>query len=363
MFPVLVVKESERVVVTNKRSSSNIQTRSNTSTKFEFLDDIFNNMGTRAMHELSVAKAEAGIDKPHEKMGTDQIESVNTSVVPENLKKLLDAYDAYNGIRGWQRDYIYYNLSPTNTVGPFDDNFKEHIVGFEMVGDGNMNVAKISDQSGDPSILSTTQPGRSRVTYWTDGEFEFKVKVYLGNKSAFGNELTTHFRLKPSELFDVRFSTGQTDPKALYITHVNNKKASFFLPLFQWDLDNYSANIKIAIEEVDASETIKQTSSTTTEYATNFGYSAEIGKTVKMGLEFGSTTKESRTTSYEVSTTYGNDELGEVIINFGDKVITSREVFGQTPGRRTRDVLTLDYNQGYSNGWYRLYIAPVKIIN
>ena len=51
---------------------------------------------------------------------------------------------------GWQRDYIYYNITPNTTKGPFNNNFKEHLVSFEMLGDPRTALNKIADQAGDP---------------------------------------------------------------------------------------------------------------------------------------------------------------------------------------------------------------------
>lgn len=374
-YPVLVVKENERITVGNSiPSSRKIESRANNSTQFVFLDDVFNNISSsvnqsvKTMNNsfgIATRTAEEFIGGPYEiSWGSGRHHF--TATLPEPLRKVLDAYDIYKNYEGgWQRDYIYYNLTPSNTVGPFNYNYKEYITAFEMIGDANLNLQKISDQTGDPK-RNDERYVRNRKTYWTDGEFEFKVKVYLGNKNAFGNEFTTYFRIKPEDLFSLEYIRDRTSPQNMLITGVENKKVYLSTPLFEWNLENYSANIKIAIEEVDATETIKQTSTTTADFATNFGFSTEVGKKVKLGLQFGASSKETRTTSFEVSTTNGNDELGEVIINFWDDIIVSRNISEINPNgygpnyEITQFEGTLDYNKKYSTGWYRLYIAPKR---
>lgn len=374
-YPVLIIKENERVVANNEYSLSKIKTRSNIEQKFAFLDPVFNNI---SIDNIDSAPYKAftttdNITGVYEKVWVDErTKRTHKAVVPEAYRKILDAYDVYKDRAGWQRDYIYYDLTPTKTEGPFNYNMKECLLSFEMMGDANMNLAKISDQSNDPQRNGNNIFGSSRGhSYWTDGEFEFKVKTYLGNKSAIGNEIVLYFRVHPGDLFDMDYINDRRNPKNMVITGVKNKKAylSNPLPLFEWNIENYSSNIKIAIEEVDAIETTRKAVQTTVDFASNFGFSANFGSTVKKGLQFGASAKESRIVTYEVTMTHGNDELGEVILNFADDIITSREILTNS-GRvmsssRISDPVisegSLDYNNKYYNGWYRIYIAPIKM--
>ena len=78
---------------------------------------------------------------------------------------------------------------------------------FELLGDPQNALNKISDQTGDPKIDGKWHEhyypggnggyGYTIRTGWTDGEFEFVVRVYLGVKSPIGSELRTNFRAKP----------------------------------------------------------------------------------------------------------------------------------------------------------------------
>lgn len=370
-YPVVVIKENERIIAESSSSSSTLS-RGNGGVKFAFIDDAFDNISKKETKINSTTRAGNVITGVYEYTYYDSRGVKYNIVVPELFHKILDAYDVYAGRSGWQRDYIYYNLTPENPEGPFKTNFKESIIAFEMVGDANACLAKISDQSGDLQRNDTKFVG-SRATYWPEGEFEFQVQVYLGTKVAFGNELITFFRVKPTELFDMEYIRDRDNPQNMMITGVTNRRVylSTPLPLFEWDLENYSASVKIAIEEVDDTQTTKKAVATSSEFATNFSFSANWGEKVKVGTQFGASNKEVRTTSYEVTTTHGNDVLGEVIVNFGDDVIVSRDITmngsssSSSSGRPTvggdkSKKGILDFNKKYSTGWYRLFIAPVK---
>ena len=132
------------------------------------------------------------------------------------------------------------------------------------------------------------------------------------------------------------------------------------LPLFEWDLNNYSSSIKIAIEEVDDVGTMVNTVSYIHEFATNFGFDASFGKTVKIGAKFGASTKDSKTETQQITTALGNDELGEVIINFGDNIINSENLVGGDNRNGVMVNKKPDYNNKYYTGWYKIHIAPLK---
>lgn len=61
--------------------------------------------------------------------------------------------------------------------------------------------------------------------------------------------------------------------------------------------------------------------------------------------------------------TYGNDELGEVVVNFGDDVLISdNDVSPWTASGRggSSKVIDPDLNNKYFNGWFKIQIAPIK---
>lgn len=364
-FPILVVKESERITVSRSglksASLSEFKSANNEGAKFQFIDDIFDN---------TVIISEKQEDSANRTKSA-------TDVPPAQFNRLYEGLKTYGtSSNGWQRDYIYYGLTPTNQRGHFDYKYKECIVGFELLGNPQTVLNKIADQTADPR--SQIVRGSSG---WTDGEFEFLVKTYVGNKSAWGTESKHMMRFAPDALFAAKYEmdpngdAGRSRPtfKGNFTLKSN---AYVNLPLFEWNLENYGSSVKISIEEVDADQTTTNTEATTTEFATNFEYNFGTGEKEKVGLKFGASTKETHTVSFVVTTTHGNDLLGDVIINFADPVILSdsyRYYYisnGSSGGRGSSGgsgtststlVHVLDYNTKYYNGWYRIYIAPVKM--
>ena len=345
-YPIVVIKENERIAGGNIHTKSlgtqgeTIKTRSNSNVVFSFIDDAFNNLNNKV--NTVVLKSDRG--------GNPRGEPVS-----HNLKKVEEAYSIYKNVDGWHRDYVYYNLKPEKGIsrdsvsGPFIYKFKECIVGFELLGDPEAALAKISDQAGDPKKIGYRNP----QVVWTEGEFEFLVKVYLGSVSLVGSELKTYFRANGNDLF--RASNGSGRGGAKYSMYL--KKKDMKLPLFEWNLEDYATSIKIAVEEVDDTESIKNTESTTVEFAGNIGFDISWGTTVKKGLKLGASAKKNHIIGFESTTTKGNDELGEVVVNFGDPIMVEES-------RMDRDGNTVFYsvfNPKYYTGWYRLYIAPEEM--
>ena len=251
---------------------------------------------------------------------------------------------------------------------------KEFLVGFELMGDALGFYRKIADQDGDPKSsipIGGVLPANSSIITWTDGEYEFKVTTYVGSKSTIGTEYKSFFRLKPDQLFRAEVERvisrpGMPGYTVYKLVGLKSKRVDLDLPLFEWDLENYGATLKIAIEEVDGQETEVNSISSSIEFATNFGFDASFGEKVKFGVKFGSTIKEVLNVSNTITKTLGGDELGEVIINFADPVVISDEFrYHYKPRTNPREQAVVDYteptfNSKYYTGWYRLYISPKK---
>lgn len=371
-FPIVVIKENERIIANNNAIDPSLQLRSssNESTQFSFTDKIFDNTGSL---DNTLRSAPYDTIVFYDNIRGGGISTIKYPV-PENRRKILDAYDVFKNIAGWQRDYIYYNLTPTNTEGSFNYEYKEHIVGFQLMGDAMGALNKISDQyDNDPKRTDVMTEGHG--AFWTDGEFEFKIKTYLGNKNGLSPELATYLRAKPDDLFEFTFVNVGGGGRGFPVLKIKATNTKHFklppIPLFEWNLESYIGSVKIAVEEVDETQTVRSTIATSAEFATNFKYSTTLGKKVKHGLEFGASAKETRNISYEVTTTQGNDELGEVIVNVWDNIITDRTITPYTemttpdrrPGATNPSIKytgLLSYNQKYYTGWYRIEIAPLR---
>ncbi len=111
--------------------------------------------------------------------------TINASAIDSKIKT---AYDTYKGTDGWQRDYIYYNITPGQTKGKFSYDYQEHITSFSM-NDGN-NLAIISDQEGDPvntpKYYSPKWQRDAARSPWTGNAFRFKINVLINAKNGVG---------------------------------------------------------------------------------------------------------------------------------------------------------------------------------
>jgi hypothetical protein len=322
-FPVVVIKENERVVQAEnvplaQATGRVLQTRDNL--RFAFLADCFDG-------SLETDKSAARV--------------IKTGVDP----KLVDAYNIYLGTDGWHRDYIYYNISPSQTRGPFSYAYQEHIRSFRMEGDPTAAYSKIADQTGDATLKSLSAENSG----WTNGNYEFRVRTLLNARNGIGQEVFTHFTALPDELFSVTYDSmgfGLYKPR---ITGLNTKLLT--LSLFAWDLNNYASTIKIGIEEVDPSETVVEGESRTVKFATNF--SVDLGVLEKVGLKFGASLESTVNQTTQRTIALSSDSLGEVIVNFADNVLVSKSttVFGTVTWQ----------SREYATGLFSISVEPTRV--
>lgn len=348
-FPIVVVKENERVKISTNNSIRNNAIASNSpaiiqdnvlkgsSYNFEFLDDAFNgNKSNKIMK--SASKIQSGA-------------FVNSSGSFDS--KIQQAYEIYKNTDGWQRDYIYYDITPGQQRGQFKYDYQEFITSFKMNSSSGLNT--ISDQSGDPVLNERwSEKGRDGFTSpWKGGQFEFRINVLINANNGLGSSIVKYFVCKPEELFDTVYEHVRIKPFQLMVWElrsVSPKKLELNnVPLFNWDLNQYASSIKISIEEVDLTEEETRTDTRSVKFATNFGIDPTSGFLKKIGLKFGSSLErnESSTVSYKV--TKSSDQLGDVIVNFADKVITGF------------DGVSYFGRENYSSGQYTITVEPRRV--
>ena len=352
-FPVVVVKECERVVVTEGgKSTASGRTMSGGGVSFQFLGDCFDG-------SLKIAKSD-------QEIGATQTSSNGrlTALSLTKHLKLMLAYTAFPNTNGWQRDYMYYNLTPEVTKGPFVSDIVEHITLFRLRGDAVSAYQKISDQTSgahiDPKFQegywwdSRYSPQPSVSVGWTGGYFEFRVTVTMNSKiSTIGNQFIAYFHATPVELFDMRWVRPSAEnPYFYYLKIMGTKDKYTNLQLFPWDLESYSSTIKIEIEEIDEEKTVNRSETRTSKVADNFGFDAGFGEVVKLGLKYGKNVAKDKTQTLQWTETQGSDKLGSVILNFGDRFITGTQSDGNGG--------TLFNVPEYTTGWYSIMILPMQ---
>ena len=311
VFPVLVIKNNERVIASNSSSRNNKR---------------FNQLKTRSVYSgngLTLKFWDNTFDN-----STKHTERKRTITNPSS--KLKEAYNIYKYADGWQRDYIYYGITPSNPNGNYKYDYKEHITTFSLAGNPENAISKINDQNSD----------------WTEGSYEFRIITTINSKNGVGEQLINGFVCSKLSIGGLEFSKPSNGLVSSKLTSLNTIPIS--IPLINWKLEDYSPAIKIYIEEVDLSETYTISETRTVKFATNFSINPTLGFLEKVGLKFGASLAEEQTQTNQISYTKESDFLGEVIVNFADNVI-----IGKNNSTYTTRV--------YSTGYCKLGLEPKKV--
>ena len=331
--PTLVVKTNERVISNQKSSDFDIYTTriiyTDKNLKLRFWADGFDGMS----NSQPVA---------------------NRLVLLSIDPKIEEAYDIYQNQDGWHRDYIYYNIQPSQTRGQFDYDFKEHITTFRMEGDAMNAYNRISDQTEDPEFVPLINGDNTEANHWSDGFYEIKVIAQVNGDNGVGQIITKGFSLSPSKLFKLTYRK-QLFFYILEKVELQTEQNNIKVPIINWDLDNYSAAMKLRFEEVDISETITETETFTSEFATNFSINPTFGFLEKVGLKFGASLKETRTQSVSRAYTLGSDILYDEVVNFADDVLLVRQEFSSP------FIPDVYITREYSTGFCRFSIEPLRV--
>lgn len=331
-FPVIVLKDNERIISSNNSTNKNLKTNNVAvinGTSYKFLDDCFD--GSK-------------------KNNSQTARTVPTSSLDSKIVTAYNTYTAAN-VDGWQRDYIYYGLTPDNPKGPFKYDFQETIKTFSLQGDPVAAYNKIADQTGDPTLQPVSA---GPIAGWTGGNFEFKVRIIVNGKNGVGSEIIKYFNAKGDDLFEYIFEKVKFGSfPGMYIygrKFTKLKEMNLNIPIFNWDLDQYASSIKIDIEEIDLTETTILTESRNVEFASNFGVDVSGGYKdyVKIGLKYGTSQKVNSVSTIQRTFTQGNDLLGDVIVNFADNVIINSSGGNYT----TRE---------YNSGLYSITVEPSRV--
>ncbi|MBG6112002.1 hypothetical protein IWX84_002897 [Flavobacterium sp. CG_9.10] len=318
-FPIIVIKENERMrVKQNKYSVSKNSKQAYVGfSDFEYLDDNFD--------------PNASVNNPPivNNSGIDQI--------------LIDSYNVWEGYGpgGWQRDNIYYGLTPTKQSGAINGGkYREHITSFKLSGNDPTVAFNGIANIEDPQQVTDYRLGDS--SGWTDGNFEFLIYCYYGAKASnLGASDTKGFSAKPSDLFELKYeaySRFNWPFKKTYIrtTIITSKTINFLnnnygtLLQFQtWDLNRFANEWKFSFEEVDDPLEITDQQVISQKFNTNLNLDTTLGEIVKVGLKFGVSFEESKSNTYTIKKTTKSNNLFDVVIPFYDNVVNKDPNIGQ----------------------------------
>jgi hypothetical protein len=331
-FPVLIVKENERVIVKKSNNklavkSSGVKLLSNTSNSlsFEFIDKAYDGS---LPDEKSTSTESLKINKLAGIPGTISRIAPSPNVSNVNAIDQVNV-DAYNSGNEWHRDYVYYGITSSSPKGKFRNYYSEFITSFKLSPNA---IGIIADQDGDPKVNNvyvdgylTTVPSNPR-TMWTDGNFEFRISVLINAKNGAGNEYVRQMSVSPYDLFELQYEVIKeyNFPKNSKIYELRNIVSKEFHPnieILPWDLENYGTAWKFIFYEVDGTQEETKSYENTTTFATNFGFDPEFKAVAKLGLKFGVTATTTDKRTYSIKTMLGSDNLAEAILSFDQPII------------------------------------------
>lgn len=365
-FPIIVVKTNERIILKdNNLKSSNNTNSVRTKNSFAFISEVFDNSLT-----TSSKTSKDGFELDPIVINAGQIFGNDNN-------------------KYWQRDHIYYGLTPSKTEGSLNLQFEESIVSLTLSEEA---MKKISDQNGDPKFVpkntqkeitisgddwKSKMDGIVQKNAWTDGDFEIRFDVLINNTRGIGSVYSYYLPLKPTSLFSIGYTSREVtvnNSHKIFVTYTHlwrsvggNKSLEYktHIPIINWDLKSNSPLWKITVSEVDAQENITTQEEVTNQFATNFGFDTKIG------LKFGASNTETVKNSISITKQVGDDNLGSVLVEFSDPVVIVDTLRDGTrrPGRGGRGntvnepgkIIGYDYTlKEYGNHYFKLKILPTR---
>ncbi|MDR2684441.1 MAG: hypothetical protein LBB53_03550 [Prevotellaceae bacterium] len=391
-FPVVVVKDNERVILPDNPKFKRLTSQKET---FNFYDDegylrtataepIIYNSGSNdfpflipiAFDIKRIEFSRAFINDMAVRYSPEYWEKKAGGKEVEEAWDLIGSSDWNDTI--WQRDYIYYGINRQNHAGRYMTKYSETLTDFKIEGTGINAWSRISSIGGgdlfDPLIkvgeweFPETQINAgynvSATDFWTEGDFEFGVKIVMPNKTDAAAGITQTplqkwFPAMPSDLFNLKFeSHGMREVVVGYktnpwtwvavaltgpfgflvpsvpitenyyfyeVTDIQPKKYHLKKPIsvdVPWRLEEYSTTILIGIEETDYTVELGGSFSEGVKFNTNFtnNYENTSGSS-KVGGSTGSSSELTYNVTGSYKYTENSDQLGEARVHFGHSVI------------------------------------------
>lgn len=286
-FPVMVVKENERVVYENKEKKEYVKG------SFLFEDEgnryfFANNEFDGSLLNITTAQSDTKA----------RLATSFYSVDPE-------VRTAYNHSLTCntcpQRDWVYYGIYPAGGVneGPMNIKYSEAIT---------------SVQFENTNVFST-------IGGWDEGNYELYVNIFFsGISTGVFSSMLKVISVSPNDMFQF-----DSDNK---VTGLKEYAPSPYT-IVPWDLKAYGNRWAFKVEEYDPEVKKTSTYAHSSTFGTNFKVDASggIGKTVKVGAEFGTTTTSMNSTNFTYETTDANDILGGAILTWTDPVMIGQVNF------------------------------------
>lgn len=205
-FPLIAIKQSERVMTRKNGDSSSETFFQNTGFSFSFTAPTFDRLHPgseeiqrRKMQEAHSAKA---LQAKENKSDPSKNNRLAWSYLMASRVERAYQIDIANPGFEWQRDYVYYGITPSVPKGKLLSNFRENIQGMKI---NNQGIQRMSGYSGDPTL-----PVVGNVSYgqpiWLDGNYEFLIVLLNNPKDGSPAQRNIRFGARPQDLYSVNYS-------------------------------------------------------------------------------------------------------------------------------------------------------------
>lgn len=376
-FPVLIVKENERMSASMATKSGEFQ--------YSFVSPVFD--GSRRE-----AKTRGGLwgskDETLEnnESPNGELWSAGYNLVPYNELSLISprSIAAYNEFgTGWnnacQRDYIYYDMSRTNSDnGVLRIHERELLYRFSLTPSALLAVADAEGE--DPTGLNDKMelrnkdlPGCAEAVrrMWANGRYDIRIDYYqLTSDGNLGITGTFVFDIAPEDLIYAEkcyrnyhwnvlgqsWNTYTIDASCIKpkLYYPSSKSNSLFV-VTRWNLAAASNNMVLRISEFDKENTKTETTTASFKLSTNFSFNSEIGAGIdgiklSYGLKSAINPEITITKTLTVVSKEEPDNLGEIILDYADNVVLKAENGGYVI-------------KEYDNGRFRCSVLPIDMSN
>lgn len=331
-FPFMVVKNNERMKIVGKNEGTRASDDS------DFIYDF-------AYPEFDGSKVQRTRSSYYDEVNTEAAPEKKPYLTKAELdEKCIAAYNLYKKNRYLiDREYIYYGLSPENSVdGKLDPTMREQLCKFRIDPQKFKDISD-DDFKKDPTLKDNVyykkrHPSVDQIAkeLWTNGAFEIVFQAFMGNSSVAEMKAIS---LKGSDLFYINklhvkyiHPTGFRHSKWWYSATsddfegkwVNLVPENIYLTGV-WDLTNSPVSVYFKAFEKDNGATLTVTNSYTSNYTNKaeLGMSGNIDKVGKLNLGFSSQITDQKTFTISYQCTDKDDELGSGYFNFSDPVILS----------------------------------------
>lgn len=329
-FHVFVVNENRQVII----PQNNL--KSGAAKTIEFKSPNFD--GSKVISNNSILKSTTASE---EVLGSKAIKSW----------QYFYANDGSVNQKAFQRDYIYYGITPNQRSGSFNHSIDEYISYIEV--DPVLYYEIADDKRGNdgdpyvenPTVSQEKNPMTADEIYkkmWTQGAFNFRFEIIKSNSST---PIRKHVTIKPKDLWDFditytrRHSTWFRRSKHTYTIDLSKMKPTkVFLrnlenpqevAMGKWNIQEESLKRHIMVYEEDLTAETKLTKEIESIHVHKANFKGNVKVNIgiaetgwEAGYNYENTTREKQTVEVKYQT--GDDHLGDFELYFYDPVITDR---------------------------------------